>query len=179
MLQRQPSSITTALPFYFTSTAMQYSRWSYKQTYSTRSLVREPLVIARYPSLTTKRESFHVTRLLVYFSMLSVCQHLNRLLVAYPLVSISACQHLIRLLASYELVIDLSARQQFCLLASYPLVSTQYLIRSLVFYPLVRISTCYHLICLLLFYPVVSKSICYYVVRFLVSCPLVANEQVT
>ena len=149
MLQRQPSSITTALPFYFTSTAMQYSRWSYKQTYSTRSLVREPLVIARYPSLTTKRESFHVIRLLVYFSMLSACQHLNRLLVAYPLVSISACQHLIRLqhlmswLLTYLLVSNSACQHLIRFLALSILSALQCFIHSFA-YPLVTIlSACY------------------------------------
>ena len=136
MLQRQSSSITTASPFYFTSTAMPYSTWSYKLTYSTRSLVREPLVIVRYPLVNYKAQ---VIRWLFFFRMLSARQHIRLLtssllvsilspcqclihwLLTYPLLSNSACQHLIRLLASYPLVSALFACQLIHLLAYYPL----------------------------------------------------------
>ena len=84
-VQRQSSSITTASPFYFTSMAMQYTTWSYKLTYSTRSLVRKLLVIARYPLVNYCTQS-------VSLSMLSACwiffQYVIPLLARYLLVSI-------------------------------------------------------------------------------------------
>ena len=90
MLQRQPSSITTASPFYFTSTAMQQSTWSYTLTHSTRLLVREPLVIARYPLVNYCTQSVSLSMLSAcwfFFSMLSACQRGIRSLVSYPLVN--------------------------------------------------------------------------------------------